>query len=125
MVRKRPKHLNLFKIRLPITGVASINHRLSGVILFVSIPLSLYFLQLSLQSTEGFRQVKEYLTASWVLIPGMILLWSFLHHLFAGFRFLFIDMNMGSSLPVARKTAWLVIIAAITVTVIVTGWWLV
>jgi len=118
---KRPKHLNLLKIRLPITGIASINHRISGVILFLSIPFSLYFLQLSLTSPEGYNQTIEWIQSPWVKLALIPLLWAFAHHLLAGFRFLLIDQNIGVSLAAARKTAWFVVIAAVVVTVIITG----
>jgi len=119
---KRPKYLNLLKIRLPITGIASINHRLSGIILFLSIPFSLYFLQLSLSSSAGFEQTLEYLSSPWSKLALIPLIWAFMHHLLAGFRFLLIDQNIGIELSVARKTAWFVVYAAILLTVIVGGW---
>ena len=120
----RPKYLNLFKIRLPIMGISSINHRLSGVILFLAIPVSLYLLQLSLSSKEGFEQTLECLSSPLVKLALIPLVWAFAHHLFAGFRFLLIDQEIGISLSTARKTAWVVIVAAIVVTLIVTGGWL-
>lgn len=118
---KRPKHLNLFKIHLPITGVASINHRLSGLILFLAIPASLYLFQLSLSSSDGFAEALGYLSSIWVKLALVLLMWSFIHHLLAGFRFLLIDQNIGISLSAARKTAWVVVITAVIVTVIISG----
>ena len=119
----RPKHLNLFKIHLPITGIASINHRLSGLILFLAIPVSLYLFQRSLSSQTGFAEVLEYLSSPWIKLALILLIWSFVHHLLAGFRFLLIDQNLGISLPAARKTAWFVVIAAVIVTLIIAGVW--
>jgi len=119
----RPKHLNLFKIHLPITGIASINHRLSGLILFLAIPVSLYLFQRSLSSETGFAEVLEYLSSPWIKLALILLIWSFVHHLLAGFRFLLIDQNLGISLPAARKTAWFVVIAAVIVTLIIAGVW--
>ena len=120
----RPKYLNLFKIRLPIMGISSINHRLSGVILFLAIPVSLYLLQLSLSSKEGFEQTLECLSSPLVKLALIPLVWAFAHHLFAGFRFLLIDQEIGIGLSTARKTAWVVIVAAAVVTLIVAGGWL-
>ena len=120
----RPKYLNLLKIRLPITGVASINHRLSGLILFLAIPVSLYLFQLSLSSITGFAEALNYLSSPWVKLALVLLIWSFVHHLFAGFRFLLIDQNIGISLSVARKSAWFSVFAAIVVTLVISGVWL-
>lgn len=120
----RPKYLNLFKIRLPITGIASINHRLSGLILFLSIPISLYLFQLSLSSEFGYAEALKCLSSPWTKVVLILLTWSFVHHLFAGFRFLLIDQNLGISLPVARKSAWFVVFAAVIVTLIISGVWI-
>ena len=120
----RPKYLNLFKIHLPITGIASINHRISGLVLFLFIPFSIYFLQLSLTNSEGFSKVLDYLSSPIIKFGLVLLTWSFVHHLFAGFRFLLIDQNIGVSLSVARKTAWFVVFAAVIVTLIISGVWI-
>jgi succinate dehydrogenase / fumarate reductase cytochrome b subunit len=50
--KNRPRFLNLWQIRLPITGVVSILHRLSGIFLVLLFPFLLYLLQLSLRSAE-------------------------------------------------------------------------
>ena len=117
----RPKHLNLLKIHLPITGIASINHRLSGLILFLAIPFSLYLFQLSLTSRSGFTEMLLFLSSPWIKLALVVLLWSFLHHLLAGFRFLLIDQNIGISLSVARKTAWFVVFTAVILTLFISG----
>ena len=121
---QRPKFLNLLQIHLPITGIASINHRLSGVILFLAIPASLYLFQLSLSGESGFNEALHYFSLPWVKILLIPLTWSFSHHLFAGIRFLLIDQNLGVSLAAARMSAWLVIMLALVITVVVTGVWL-
>ena len=120
----RPKFLNLLKIRLPITGIASINHRLSGLILFLSIPVSLYLFQLSLVSETGYTEMLAWFSSPIVKVVLILLTWSFVHHLFAGFRFLLIDQNIGVSLSAARKTAWFVVFAAVIVTLIISGVWI-
>ena len=120
----RPKYLNLLKIRLPITGIASINHRLSGLILFLFIPVSLYLFQLSLSSKNGFAEMLTWLSSPVIKLALVVLTWSFIHHLFAGFRFLLIDQNIGISLPAARKSAWFVVFTAVIVTLIISGVWI-
>lgn len=120
----RPKHLNLFKIHLPITGIASINHRISGLILFLAIPLSLYLFQLSLTSETAYKEALSFLSSPWIKLVSVILVWSFVHHILAGFRFLLIDQNIGVTLSLSRKTAWGVVLAAVIITLIITGAWL-
>lgn len=120
----RPKYLNLLKIRLPITGIASINHRISGLILFLAIPVSLYLLQLSLTSETGYQEMLDCLSSPFFKMALILLTWSFIHHLFAGLRFLLIDQNIGINLSAARKTAWFVVYAAIITTIIISGVWI-
>ena len=120
----RPKYLNLLKIRLPITGVASINHRISGLILFLSIPISLYFFQLSLSSKEGYEEMLNCISSPFIKLALVLLIWSFIHHLFAGFRFLLIDQNIGISLSTARQSAWFVVFAAVFVALTISGVWI-
>ena len=120
----RPKYLNLLKIRLPITGIASINHRLSELILFFAIPFSLYLFQLSLSSESGYLEMLSFLSSPIIKLALILLTWSFIHHLFAGFRFLLIDQNIGISLSAARKSAWFVVFAAVIVTVFISGVWI-
>lgn len=120
----RPKYLNLLKIRLPITGVASINHRISGLLLFLAIPFSLYLLQLSLTNENGFDEALNCLSSPIIKLALVLLIWSFVHHLLAGIRFLLIDQNIGISLSAARKTAWFVVFAAVIVTLVISGVWI-
>ena len=48
----RPKYLNLLRIKMPVGAIASIGHRISGVCLFLCIPVLIYLLDLSLQGPE-------------------------------------------------------------------------
>lgn len=107
----RPVHLNLFRIRLPVAGVMSIIHRLTGVLMFVAIPFLIYLLDRSLISASGFREAVELLHTPLGMLILFGLMWSLMHHLLAGIRYLLIDMDLGVDRPTARLTALLVIIA--------------
>lgn len=115
----RPKYLNLLKIRLPVTGVASILHRISGVFLFLSIPFLIYALSLSLRGPESFAQIHAFFTNMLVRVFALILLYSLAHHFFAGIRFLLLDMDVGVGLKAARASAWGVILAGLIVFILV------
>ncbi|MBJ7536649.1 succinate dehydrogenase, cytochrome b556 subunit [Marinomonas transparens] len=54
MNKERPINLDIKTIKLPITAIASILHRISAVILWVSMAVFLPVLYFSLSSTEGF-----------------------------------------------------------------------
>ena len=107
---QRPKFLNLLQIRLPVTAVASILHRISGVLLFLILPIVIYGLGMSLQGNEGFHQVKEIIVSPIGQFLIILVAITIFYHLVAGIRFLFLDIDIGHSLPVARWSARLVIV---------------
>lgn len=111
--KKRPKFLNLFKIRLPVMGVTSIAHRISGAVMFLCIPLLIYLFNLSVKSPQDFQQAVNLLDTLYSRLILTILAWAFLHHLLAGIRFLLIDVELGTELSMARKSAWLVNVAGL------------
>ena len=108
----RPVFLNLFQIRLPIAGIMSIAHRISGVLMFLSIPFALYLLEQSLASADGYANVMAMLDSFWLLPVYAVLLWSLFHHLLAGIRYLLVDIDIGVLKPAYRKTALTVLLAA-------------
>ena len=122
MTNKRPVYLNLLKIRLPLTGVVSFAHRITGVILFLALPFAVYLLDLSIESQQSFQQAQQILNQPVMIFVQILLLWSIAHHFFAGIRFLLIDAEIGVEKAQARTGAWLVLLAeVITLFVIVCG----
>lgn len=108
----RPRFLNLLLIRMPVGALASIGHRVSGVLLFLCIPLAAFLLDLSLQGPDGFDQAARLLTSPWLRAAELIVAWSLAHHLLAGIRFLLIDLEFGVDKAPARATALAVNLAA-------------
>lgn len=119
--RPRPVYLNLLEFRLPATAVASLLHRISGALLFLALPLLIYGLELSLQGSEGFAQLRQL----WQWLPlrlvAALLGWALLHHWLAGWRLLFIDVEAGVALGRARLTACLVNLLSLTGFLLVVG----
>lgn len=105
---QRPKYLNLFKIRQAVTAVVSIAHRISGVILFITLPVATYGFARSLRSAQDYVAVQQALHSPGMQVLLLLLAWAVLHHFFAGLRFLLLDMDIGLKLQTARATAWLV-----------------
>ncbi len=118
MIKRRPKHLALLQIKLPLPGIVSILHRVSGALLFISLPLLLWALQASLLSIETYTELMQILAhpLSKLLLLGLI--WGGLHHFFAGIRYLAIDLRIGSSLKGARLSSKLVLLLSLTLTVL-------
>ncbi len=122
MDKKRPKHLDLMKIRLPLPGWVSILHRISGAVLFLFIPFLLWLLQVSLGSAETYAVFKSALASPLVKFVLLGLLWAFLHHFFAGVRYLALDLQLGVELTPARASSTAVLIVSIMLTLLIGVW---
>lgn len=122
MTRSRPVYLNLLKIRLPLPGVVSIMHRVSGALLFLLLPLLLYVLQLSLASEQGYVEVQGWFRLPLVKLLLVGVIWGYLHHFCMGLRYLALDFDLGVDLPQARFSAKLVLAVSIGATVLIGTW---
>ena len=92
--KSRPTNVglgDLLQFSWPITALASISHRISGVVLFIVTGLMLYALQVSLESRESFAEIKSFLEA----LPGQLTCWLILtalaYHFVAGIKHLIVD----------------------------------
>lgn len=108
MNQQRPVNLDLGSIKFPPMAIASILHRISGIVLFLLLPVMLYFLRQSLVSPESFAHLKTLtMTCAWY----KLLLWAFcsawLYHLLAGIRHLLMDMGFGETAAAGRRSAWI------------------
>jgi len=115
----RPFFLNLLKIHLPVTGFVSILHRISGLLLFIMIPFAVYLFDLSLQGNAGFERASVILEHPLMQLLSLLLLWSLLHHLFAGIRFLLTDLDIGLAKAQAVRSAWAVFVLEVIVLVLI------
>ena len=116
---KRPVYLNLFKLRLPVTGVVSIVHRITGLFLVLLLPPAIYLLQLSLQDREAFDGIVSWFSA----LPGrlimFVILWLFLQHFFSGIRHLLQDIDIGVGKSAGRVSARLTFIASAVIAAVI------
>ena len=124
-MQKRLRYLNLFAIRLPLPGVLSILHRVSGVLLILALPAALAALQWSVESEGGYDNVVEVLAHPLAKLVVWGIVWAFLHHLCAGLRFLLLDFHIGVGLAAARSTTVLAFAVSIVLTLLFGVWlWL-
>ncbi|MPZ41962.1 MAG: succinate dehydrogenase, cytochrome b556 subunit [Betaproteobacteria bacterium] len=114
----RPKYLDLFSIRLPVPGLVSILHRISGLVLFLLLPFLLWLLDNSLHSRSSFARFQAVISAPLVKLVLLGLIWAFLHHLFAGLRHIALDLDWGVNLEAGRATAKLVLVASLVLTAV-------
>jgi succinate dehydrogenase / fumarate reductase cytochrome b subunit len=118
LTKKRPKYLNLMEIKLPIAGFASILHRVSGIGLFLMLPLLIWLLDLSLKSGDSFQVLQTVTAHPLVKLILIGLLWAFLHHFCMGIRILLIDIHVGVDKAKASASAKAVLAVSLLLTLI-------
>ena len=106
----RPVNLNLLTISLPIIGVSSILHRISGLAVFFSFPLVVWLFSISLKSEESFAALANLYQTSLILkAMTYLFLVGFSYHLLAGFKKLVSDaFGVGETLQSGRMLSWIV-----------------
>lgn len=123
MNKQRPINLDLFTIKFPITAIISILHRISGVLLFLLIPLVLWMLSKSLGDPIKFTELQLWLGSPLIKLVLWGLLSALLYHLIAGVRHIIMDMGWGEELTTARRSArWIIIMAVVLISL--AGIWL-
>ena len=120
---KRPVNLDLSTIKFPVTAIASITHRVTGVAIFLALPILLWMLDRSLTSPESFADLKELMmTSLLVKLVVWAILSVLLYHLVAGIRHLIMDTGVGETLEGGRRGAKLVFIISAVLILLVGGW---
>lgn len=122
MKNQRPKNLDLLTISFPVPAITSILHRISGLALFLLIPLVLWAFSLSLASQADFDRLHDWLTEPFAKIIALGFLAGFIFHFVAGIRHLLMDVHIGEELKSGRWTAILTIIISIILTILAGIW---
>ena len=120
---KRPVNLDISTIKLPLAAITSITHRISGLILFFSIGILLWMLDLSLSSQAGFDQLQDMLANPLVTFIVWGILSALAYHMVAGVKHLLLDMGIGESKEAGPIGATVVIIVSVLL-IAVLGVWL-
>lgn len=115
----RPVTLPLTKLRLPLPGWVSLLHRISGVMLFLALPIVIYSLQQSLLGPEAFEGIRACILQPFGRAIVLLLVWALAHHLFAGVRHLLMDLHWGVGLASARSSALFVLASTAAVVLLV------
>lgn len=124
--KQGPTNLDLRSILsyyLPLPGIVSILHRISGAVVFLLLPLLIWLLQMSLASPESYRSLQACIQhplmklVLWGLISGLIF------HLIAGIRHLLMDTGIGETIDGAQMAAKITLAVSV-VSIIGLGVWL-
>ena len=102
---ERPVNLDLTTFRFPITAIASILHRVAGVILFFGSFILMALLGTSLENEAGFADTLALLENGFVSFIVWGVLAALAYHFVAGVKHLFMDMGYGETLESGRLFA--------------------
>jgi succinate dehydrogenase / fumarate reductase cytochrome b subunit len=87
--------IDIAHYRLPLAGILSILHRVSGALMFLLLPFILLLLDKSLMSEISFEYFKGIASHWFVKLLILALAWAYLHHICAGIRYLLMDVHIG------------------------------
>ncbi len=121
--RPKPVYRNiglaqLILYHLPWAGKVSILHRISGAALFLFLPFLLYLFDQSLASELSYKKFQAIVANPFAKLILLGLIWSFLHHFFAGIRYLLLDREIGINKVPANRSAIMVLVISFSLTVI-------
>lgn len=118
----RPVNLDLTTIKQPVPAIASIIHRITGILIFLGLPILLWMLDRSLASPESFADLQATLSLPLVSFIIWGLLAVLIYHLVAGVRHLLMDMDIGETLEGGRRGAKIVFVVSIVLILLAGGW---
>ena len=109
--------------RLPVAGVVSILHRVSGVLMFVLMPFIIWMFDMSLTSEISYGQFTSvfvggvgFLPAWLIKLVTLALIWAYLHHFTAGLRHLWMDATHAVTKEFGRSSALATLAASLVLT---------
>ena len=128
---KRPEFRNISALtdlptyRLPPAGWVSILHRVSGALMFLLLPFIIWMFDMSVSSEISFAKFKYAFNVGLGFVPGwfmklvaLALIWAYLHHLIAGMRHLFMDVQHAVSKEFGRSSALVTLGLSIALTLV-------
>ncbi len=111
--------------RLPPAGWVSILHRVSGALMFLLLPFIIWMFDMSVSSEISFAKFKYAFNVGMGFAPGwfmklvaLALIWAYLHHLIAGIRHLYMDVQHAVSKEFGRSSALVTLGLSIALTLV-------
>ena len=128
---KRPefRNINAFtdlpSYRLPVAGIVSILHRVSGALMFLLMPFIIWMFDTSISSEISFARFTSVFNIGVGFVPGwfvklmaLSIIWAFLHHLIAGLRHLWMDMRHAVSKEFGKSSAQFTLVLSVGMTLV-------
>ncbi len=117
------KLIDALGYRLPVAGVVSILHRVSGLVMFILLPFIIWMFDTSLTSEITYSQFTSVFATGTGFLPGwfyklvaLALIWAYLHHLIAGLRHLWMDATHAVTLQFGRSSAVFTLVVSVVLT---------
>lgn len=131
LAKKRPEFRNINALsdlptyRLPAAGWVSILHRISGMLMFLLMPLIIWMFDNSISSEISFAKFSAAFNVGLGFVPGwfvklvaLALIWGYLHHFIAGLRHLYMDMCHAVSKEFGKSSAIVTLALSLGLTVV-------
>ena len=130
-LKQRPEFRNINAVsdlpnyRLPIAGIVSILHRVSGLLMFVLLPFIIWMFDTSLTSEISYDAFRSVFIAGVGFVPGwffklvaLAIIWAYLHHWLAGIRHIRMDIKHTVTKEQGQSSAQIVLAISLTLTVL-------
>ncbi len=131
LAKKRPEFRNINALadlptyRLPPAGWVSIMHRISGLLMFLLMPLIIWMFDNSISSEISFAKFSAAFNVGLGFVPGwfmklvaLALIWAYLHHFIAGLRHLYRDVCHAVSKEFGKSSAIVTLALSLGLTVV-------
>jgi len=131
LAKKRPEFRNINALsdlptyRLPAAGWVSILHRISGLLMFVLMPLIIWLFDNSISSEISFAKFSAAFNIGLGFVPGwfmklvaLALIWAYLHHFIAGLRHLYMDVCHAVSKEFGKSSAVVTLVLSLGLTAV-------
>lgn len=129
LARKRPEFRNINALkdlptyRLPAAGWVSILHRVSGLLMFILMPLIIWMFDNSITSEISFAKFAAAFNVGIGFVPGwfmklvaLALIWGYLHHFIAGLRHLYMDVCHAVTKEFGKSSAIITLVLSLSLT---------
>ena len=129
LAKKRPEFRNINALtdlptyRLPAAGIVSILHRISGLIMFFLLPLIVWMFDTSVSSEISFAKFSAAFNVGLGFVPAVLvkvvvlgLIWAYLHHLIAGVRHVYMDVNHAVTKEFGKSSAIVTLVLSLGLT---------
>jgi succinate dehydrogenase / fumarate reductase cytochrome b subunit len=129
LAKKRPEFRNINALtdlptyRLPVAGIVSILHRISGLIMFLLLPFIVWMFDTSVSSEISFAKFSAAFNIGLGFVPAVLvkvvvlgLIWAYLHHLIAGVRHVYMDVCHAVSKEFGKSSAVVTLVLSLGLT---------